>query len=270
MYENFNPKIEKFQGILNDQQIADLCRPPVGALVYTYPYENNRQLHVEPIYLNEEKARELLWLEQNRWQELRVELEYYTVEEANKFPVMISPFVDHQVRSKQVLEGVGSHVEPVQEKIISYGLSSFGYDFRVADEFKIFTNAMSTMVDPKAFDPKAFVEFKGDVCVIPPNSFVLARTLERFSMPKDVVGMCLGKSTYARVGINCLVTPAEPGWEGYLTLEFANCTPLPAKLYANEGALQIAFFRGERPNVTYADRNGKYQNQAAEVTLPRT
>lgn len=172
---------------------------------------------------------------------------------------MIFPFVNHSVNRNEK-----------NEKILSYGLSSFGYDFRIAPEFKIFTNINNTIVDPKAFDEKAFVHHEGDVCIIPPNSFVLARTVEMFHMPDDVVGICVGKSTIARVGINCLVTPVEPGWNGYLTLEFANTTPLPAKLYANEGGLQIQFYRGKRPRVTYSDRGGKYQGQKPEVTLPKT
>jgi dCTP deaminase len=171
---------------------------------------------------------------------------------------MISPFVDHSVKANDK-----------NERIISYGLSSFGYDARVAPEFKVFTNVHSTIVDPKDFNPKNYVEKEGDYCIIPPNSFILTRTLDRFSMPEDVVGICVGKSTIARVGINCLVTPLEPGWEGYLTLEFANTTPSPAKIYANEGGLQIQFFRGARPSVTYRDRSGKYQGQAAEIVLPK-
>lgn len=171
---------------------------------------------------------------------------------------MISPFVDRSVK----VNGKG-------EKILSYGLSSFGYDARIAPEFKVFTNVHSTIVDPKNFDPKNFVEMEGDHCIIPPNSFVLARTLERFCMPEDVVGICVGKSTIARVGINCLVTPLEPGWEGYLTLEFANTTPCPAKIYANEGGLQIQWYRGSKPHITYRDRAGKYQGQEAEIVLPK-
>lgn len=171
---------------------------------------------------------------------------------------MISPFVNNSVR-----------VNEQGEKILSYGVSSFGYDFRVAPEFKIFTNALSVVVDPKDFNEKAFVEYEGDVCIIPPNSFVLARTLERFCMPDTVMGLVSGKSTYARVGIFPLVTPAEPGWEGYLTLEFANSTPLPARLYANEGGLQMTFFEGERPITTYSDRDGKYQGQGPSVVLPK-
>ena len=171
---------------------------------------------------------------------------------------MISPFVDHSVKLNE--KG---------ERVISYGLSSFGYDARVAPEFKVFTNVHSTIVDPKDFNPKNYVQFNAVECIIPPNSFVLARTLECFNLPPDIVGICVGKSTLARVGINCLVTPLEPGWEGYLTLEFANTTPLPAKIYANEGGLQIQFFRGCKPSVTYRDRDGKYQNQAAEIVLPK-
>lgn len=171
---------------------------------------------------------------------------------------MISPFVDRSVK-----------VNDKGERVISYGLSSFGYDARIATKFKIFTNVHSTVVDPKDFNPKNYVEVEGDYCIIPPNSFILAYTLERFDLPEDVVGICVGKSTIARVGINCLVTPLEPGWEGYLTLEFANTTPSPAKIYANEGGLQIQFFRGAKPSVTYRDRGGKYQGQAAEIVLPK-
>jgi len=156
-----------------------------------------------------------------------------------------------------------------RDGVISYGLSSYGYDFRVADEFKIFTNVDSQIIDPKNFDPKCFVDRKTDVCVIPPNSFVLGRTVEHVKLPRDVLGICLGKSTYARTGIIVNVTPIEPEWEGYITLEFSNTTPLPAKLYANEGCCQILFLRGDEPCMTsYADRSGKYMNQEG-VTVPR-
>ena len=166
---------------------------------------------------------------------------------------MIFPFEDKQVR----------------EGKISYGLSSFGYDARVSEEFKIFTNVNSEIVDPKDFKPTNFVTKNGPVCIIPPNSFALARTIERFKIPKDVMVICLGKSTYARCGIIVNVTPLEPGWEGNVTLEFSNTTPLPAKIYANEGVPQFIFLKGnERPQVTYADRNGKYMGQT-EVTLPK-
>ena len=166
---------------------------------------------------------------------------------------MISPFEDKQVRDGK----------------ISYGLSSFGYDARVSEEFKIFTNVNSEIVDPKDFKSTNFVTKNGPVCIIPPNSFALARTVEPFKIPKNVLVICLGKSTYARCGIIVNVTPLEPGWEGYVTLEFSNTTPLPAKIYANEGVAQFIFLKGnETPEVTYADRNGKYMGQTG-VTLPK-
>ncbi len=166
---------------------------------------------------------------------------------------MIEPFID-----KQCNKGT-----------ISYGLSSYGYDARVADEFKIFTNVDSAVVDPKDFSSQGFVERKTDTCVIPPNSFVLARTVEYFRIPRDVMVICLGKSTYARCGIIVNVTPLEPEWEGHVTLEFSNTTPLPAKVYANEGACQFLFLKGERPcEVSYKDRKGKYMGQTG-VTLPQ-
>ena len=155
------------------------------------------------------------------------------------------------------------------EKIVSYGTSSYGYDVRCADEFKIFTNINSTIVDPKSFDDKNFVDFKGDVCIIPPNSFALARTVEKFKIPRDVLVVCLGKSTYARCGIIVNVTPLEPEWEGYVTLEFSNTTPLPAKIYANEGVAQMLFFQSDETcETSYADKGGKYQGQVG-VTLPK-
>lgn len=163
---------------------------------------------------------------------------------------MIDPFVDRQ-------DGEGK---------ISYGLSSYGYDIRVADEYKIFTNVYGAVIDPKAFDPKAFVDHKGPVCVVPPNSFALARTVERFKIPRGVLAVCLGKSTYARCGMIVNVTPLEPTWEGYLTLEISNTTPLPAKVYSGEGIAQLLFFEGtEVCEVAYADRGGKYQNQVGVV-----
>jgi dCTP deaminase len=171
---------------------------------------------------------------------------------------MIEPFIDGQVR----------YVD--EEKIISYGLSSYGYDARLADEFMIFTNVDNALVDPKNFSEKSFVERKGDVCVIPPNSFVLCRTVEYFKIPKDALVICLGKSTYARCGLIVNVTPLEPGWEGHVTLEISNTTPLPAKVYANEGVCQFLFFKGSSAcEVTYGDRGGKYMGQKG-VTLPRT
>lgn len=172
---------------------------------------------------------------------------------------MIEPFAQNQVRS----DANGS-------KIISYGVSSYGYDVRCADEFKVFTNINSATVDPKKFDEKSFVDVVGDVCVIPPNSFALARTVEYFRIPRDILTICLGKSTYARCGIIVNVTPLEPGWEGHVTLEFSNTTSLPAKIYANEGVAQMIFLKADEPcEVSYSDRAGKYMGQTG-VTLPRT
>ena len=166
---------------------------------------------------------------------------------------MIKPFVSEQK----------------QDKVISYGLSSFGYDVRVSNEFKIFTDVDSVIVDPKNFSNNSFVSRKNDVCIIPPNSFVLASTVEYFKIPKDILVICLGKSTYARCGIIVNVTPLEPGWEGHVTLEFSNTTPLPAKIYANEGVAQFIFIKGnEKPEVSYAKRKGKYMKQKG-VTLPK-
>lgn len=156
------------------------------------------------------------------------------------------------------------------EKVISFGTSSYGYDVRCAPEFKIFTNINSTIVDPKNFDPNSFVEVHNDICIIPPNSFVLARTLEYFCIPRDVLVICLGKSTYARCGIIVNVTPLEPEWQGHVTLEFSNTTPLPAKIYAHEGVAQMVFLGAETIcHVSYQDRQGKYQGQLG-VTLPKT
>ena len=171
---------------------------------------------------------------------------------------MISPFESGQVRYVN------------DEKIVSYGTSSYGYDVRCADEFKVFTNINSSIVDPKNFDPKSFIDIKADVCIIPPNSFALARTVEYFKIPRSVLTICLGKSTYARCGIIVNVTPLEPEWEGHVTLEFSNTTNLPAKIYANEGVAQMVFLESDEVCATsYADRGGKYQGQEG-VTLPIT
>jgi dCTP deaminase len=164
-------------------------------------------------------------------------------------------------------------IEPFEERlvrqgVISYGLSSFGYDLRAAPEWKVFTDVYGAVVDPKAFDERAFVTIEADEVLIPPNSFALTRSIEYIRMPENVLGIALGKSTYARCGIVVNVTPLEPGWEGHVTLEISNTTPLPAKVYAGEGIVQIVFFEGERPEITYADRKGKYQGQRG-VTLPR-
>jgi dCTP deaminase len=171
---------------------------------------------------------------------------------------MIDPFEPGQVRC--TASG---------DRQISYGTSSYGYDVRCAREFKIFTNINSALVDPKQFDANSFVDFTGDVCIIPPNSFALAHTVEYFRIPRNVLTICLGKSTYARCGIIVNVTPLEPEWEGHVTLEFSNTSPLPAKIYANEGVAQVLFFESDEPcEVSYADRAGKYQGQRG-VTLPR-
>jgi len=170
---------------------------------------------------------------------------------------MIEPFEADQIRHNTA------------GKVISYGTSSYGYDIRCSDEFKIFTNINSAVVDPKAFDSNSFVDYKGDVCIIPPNSFALARTVEYFRIPRNVLTVCLGKSTYARCGIIVNVTPFEPEWEGYVTLEFSNTTPLPARIYANEGIAQVIFFEADEVcETSYRDRGGKYQYQTG-VTLPR-
>jgi dCTP deaminase len=166
---------------------------------------------------------------------------------------MIEPFVERQVR----------------DGVISYGLSSYGYDIRVADEFKVFTNINTTVIDPKRFDPRSLVDVRTEVCIVPPNSFALARTVEYFRIPRDVLTICLGKSTYARCGIIVNVTPFEPEWEGTATLEISNTTPLPARIYANEGIAQVLFFQSDEVcEVSYADKKGKYQAQV-QVTLPK-
>jgi dCTP deaminase len=157
----------------------------------------------------------------------------------------------------------------VRDGVISYGVSSYGYDIRVADEFKIFTNVFSAIVDPKHFDTRSMVDYHGEVCVIPPNSFALARTVEYFRIPRTVLTICVGKSTYARCGIIVNVTPFEPEWEGYVTLEISNTTPLPARIYANEGIAQVLFFEADEPcQISYADKKGKYQGQK-KIELPR-
>lgn len=166
---------------------------------------------------------------------------------------MIKPFVDYQL----------------SKAFISYGLSSYGYDIRVSNEFRIFTNINTTIVDPKNFDPQSFVNFKGDVCIIPPNSFALARSVEYFKIPRDIITICLGKSTYARCGIITNVTPFEPEWEGFVTLEISNTTPLPAKIYAHEGIAQVLFLSSDEVcELSYADKKGRYQAQK-EITLPK-
>ena len=178
---------------------------------------------------------------------------------------------DHWIRKMAIEQKM---IEPFMEGqaragVISYGVSSYGYDIRVANEFKIFTNVFGATVDPKQFDPKSMVDFEGDVCVIPPNSFVLARTIEYFRIPRNVLTVCIGKSTYARCGIIVNVTPFEPEWEGFVTLEISNTTPLPARIYANEGIAQVLFFEADEVcTISYADKKGKYQKQQS-IVLPK-
>ncbi len=178
---------------------------------------------------------------------------------------------DHWIRKMALEEKM---IEPfvegqVSKGVISYGLSSYGYDIRVSDEFKVFTNVHNSMVDPKNFDEKSFVDIKAPECIIPPNSFALARTIEYFRIPRSTVTVCLGKSTYARCGIIVNVTPFEPEWEGFATLEISNTTPIPAKIYANEGIAQVLFFEGDEVcETSYADKKGKYQKQTG-ITIPR-
>lgn len=178
---------------------------------------------------------------------------------------------DHWIRKMAKEQGM---IEPFEENqirngVISFGVSSYGYDIRVADEFKIFTNVFSAVVDPKDFDPQSMVDFRGEICIIPPNSFALARTVEYFRIPRNVLTVCLGKSTYARCGIIVNVTPFEPEWEGFVTLEISNTTPLPARIYAHEGIAQVLFFEADDVcDVSYADKKGKYQKQEA-IVLPK-
>lgn len=178
---------------------------------------------------------------------------------------------DHWIRRMALEKRMIEPFEPgqVRDGVISYGVSSYGYDIRVADEYKIFTNVYSAVVDPKHFDPQSMVDFKGEVCIIPPNSFALARTVEYFRIPRDVLTVCLGKSTYARCGIIVNVTPFEPEWEGFVTLEISNTTPLPAKIYSNEGIAQVLFFQADEVcETSYADKKGKYQKQQS-IELPK-
>ena len=177
---------------------------------------------------------------------------------------------DRWIRQQAVEKGM---IKPFEERqvragAISYGLSSYGYDLRIADEFKIFTSINNTLVDPKAFDPRSFVDYQGPVCIVPPNSFALGRSVEYFKIPRNVLTICVGKSTYARCGIITNVTPFEPEWEGFVTLEISNTTPLPAKIYANEGIAQVLFFESDEAcQTSYADRQGKYQGQQG-IVLP--
>ena len=181
--------------------------------------------------------------------------------------LLIDREIKEYVQKYQMLEPFSDHLN--SKGVISWGLSSMGYDIRIADEFKVFTDVWNTVVDPKAFDARSFVDMKGPVCIIPPNSFALARTVEYFRIPRNILTMCVGKSTYARCGLIVNVTPFEPEWEGFAVLEISNTTPLPAKVYANEGIAQVLFFASDEPcEVSYGDRKGKYQKQQS-IVLPK-
>ena len=181
--------------------------------------------------------------------------------------ILVDWEIREYVKKHRMLEPFEEHLK--REGVISYGLSSMGYDIRVTDEYKIFTNVKQAVVDPKQFNPDSFIDFKGSTCVIPPNSFALARSVEYFRLPRSVMGICLGKSSYARCGIVVNITPLEPEWEGHLTIEISNTTPLPARIYSFEGIAQVLFFEtGSLPEVSYADRKGKYQGQQG-ITLPK-
>jgi dCTP deaminase len=188
-------------------------------------------------------------------------------EKGNGMSIKSDKWIVRMVKETKMIEPFAGR--QVKDTKVSFGLSSYGYDIRISDEFKIFTNINSTVVDPKEFDPKAFIDFKGDICIIPPNSFALGRSVEYFRIPRNVMTICVGKSTYARCGIITNVTPFEPEWEGFVTLEISNTTPLPAKVYANEGIAQVLFFESDEDClVSYADRKGKYQAQRG-ITLPK-
>jgi dCTP deaminase len=253
--------------ILSDSEIRDRCVMPAQKLDED---KYNRLLHApeaKPAVLRDyiDEMQDMI----DRSNRIRLEsMVDWTAEEKAAYKPMIFPFVDHQVRAER--EELDSAPFSLDKKVVSYGLSSYGYDLRVGRKWKIFSNALASVIDPKDFDSKSFVDFEGDVCIVPPNSFVLAHSHERICMPRDVTGVVLAKSTYARTGLACLATPLEAGWEGYVTLEFANTTPLPIKIYSMEGACQVLFFKGSKPPmVSYADRGGKYQNQAAEPVIPK-
>jgi dCTP deaminase len=222
-----------------------MARPPDGRAILSAV---RRQRH--PGARLQCSARSLVSIKSDRW-----------IRRMAREHAMIEPYVESQVRQ----------TDAQGRKAISYGVSSYGYDMRVAPEFKIFTNVLSAVVDPKEFDARSFVEFEGPVCIVPPNSFALARSVEYFRIPRNVLTICVGKSTYARCGIITNVTPFEPEWEGHVTLEISNTTPLPAKVYADEGICQVLFFEADEDDVcetSYADKAGKYQGQRG-VTLPR-
>lgn len=249
--------------LLSDREIKELCIVPKFVVTNRIGVNDNtlcyRYKDIESFsYSSEEELITRLYISKNMPAGM-IAYRSLTDEEKANFKPMISPYSDKQNR-----------VDENGNKIISWGQSSSGYDLRIAPEFMVFNNLYSTIIDPKNFDKRSFVEVNADHVIIPPNSFVLSRSLERFAMPRDVCGIVVGKSTLARVGINCICTPLENSWEGYLTLEFANVTSSPVKLYANEGGCQVMFMRNAvPPDVSYSDRNGKYDQQQAEITLPR-
>jgi dCTP deaminase len=246
--------------ILSDKQIKARCIAPTHRITRVSKVGSAWvERAPEDVVLTEDELDILLGRTQ-----IKPPVRRFTPEERADFAPMIEPFVATQVREKEHrINADQGHVE----KVVSYGLSSYGYDVRCADEFKIFTNVNSALVDPKNFDEKAFMNVKADEIIIPPNSFALARTVEYFRIPRDVLVVCLGKSTYARCGIIVNVTPLEPEWEGHVTLEFSNTTPLPAKIYANEGCAQFLFLKADDVcDQSYKDKGGKYQGQTGVVT----
>jgi dCTP deaminase len=240
--------------LLADFEIEARCTPETGRVIIKDL--EGAIIQTIPIYDGVFKARRVMEAMRDTWSSVvPVTVDYVPYDSSYKFEPMIEPFHGEQIRE---VDG---------EKVISFGLSSYGYDIQCADEFKVFTNINSAIVDPKNFDPTSFVEVSGKgYCIIPPNSFALARTVEYFRIPRNILTICLGKSTYARCGIIVNVTPFEPEWEGYVTLEFSNTTPLPAKIYANEGVAQVVFLRGNPCRTSYKDRGGKYQGQTGVTT----
>jgi len=272
--------------ILSDKTIRSLCEHPMAYVIYCIQVPGAGLKEVkEPVYfptnwerLSHRELFDLAWPEGRAIAQKRGAVGTVQVMMSDfATPVMentmIEPYEPQQVRErdKPIPDGSdGVKLVMGSEKIVSYGTSSYGYDIRCGREFKVFTNTYSAIVDPKNFDEKAFVDVVGDKCIIPPNSFALARTMEYFRIPRNVLTVCLGKSTYARCGIIVNVTPFEPEWEGYVTLEFSNTTPLPAVIYAGEGCAQVLFFEGDEPcEVSYKDRGGKYQGQAALPVTPK-
>ena len=246
--------------IKSDRWIKRMCNHPIGMVVHKPNVSHTQSVfkrwyyrHPKNVFTNEETTYLFDNFTFTSFEDNIAELKKRVLDIPEWKP-LISPFIDKGI----------SQVDGA--KVMSYGVSSYGYDIRCAPEFKVFTNIHSTVVDPKNFDEKSFVDFHGDSCIIPPNSFALARTVEYFRIPRNVLTICLGKSTYARCGIIVNVTPLEPEWEGYVTLEFSNTTPLPAKIYAGEGCAQVLFFESDEDcEVSYADKKGKYQNQGAFI-----